>query len=107
MLGSVTRFEAISNEALRSTMIDAYPTTTSDKVSAVTVAGGTWAYGYGTNSTTVTNPASQAKTTNYTSAGLVTSILADGKTTQFGYCGGGSFCPTGLLETVIMSQHFG
>jgi RHS repeat-associated protein len=76
------------------------------QVASVSVAAGTWSYGYPSGSqTTITDPASQTRTVNYNSMGQVTSIIAGGQTTSFAYCtSSDTNCPVGLLKTTTMPE---
>jgi len=75
-----------------------------NKVGTVTRGGGSWSYSYGVNSTVVTDPFSNASTTNFNSSGQPSSVVAGGQTTSFSYCVSGGYCPTGLLATVTMPE---
>jgi RHS repeat-associated protein len=77
---------------------------TSGKVSSVTTAGGSWSYSYGSNTTTVTDPLSNAKTITYNTSGQITSVAAAGQTTSYSYCTGGAGCPPSLLQTATMPE---
>lgn len=78
---------------------------TGSKVTSVTAGGGTWSYSYGASSTTVTDPLSQPRTINFTSAGLVTSAVAGGQTTSYTYCGVSEpNCPQNLLKRVTAPE---
>jgi RHS repeat-associated protein len=73
---------------------------TSGLVTGVSVNDGAWTYSYPTSlQTNVTDPVSKVVTTNFNSAGLVESTVADGKTSRFGYCGASETnCPEYLLK---------
>jgi RHS repeat-associated protein len=76
-----------------------------DKVSSYSAGGGTWNYSYGTLTTTVTDPLSNANTITFDNLGLVESSAAGGQTTSFDYCDyNESNCPEDLLKRVTAPE---
>lgn len=76
------------------------------RVATAQRAGKSWAYSYGTGTTTVTDPLSKTRVLAYAPGGAVTSDKNElGKSTLYTYCGSSETnCPAGLLKKVAAPE---